>query len=384
MSLRQKLFGQRSAPVPRAPKGSVLESLQQIHQSTKAISAKDALKVLEIQHQIVRTSAHRPTSYEALLVRPQLHHKDPAVREQAAAFAAECVAVLIRGLADPDERVRNAASGDLSYFGEVALNALAESLKDPDHDVRWRAANALGHMDTRLDHLQKQGEMRMLIGGADEYAGEVATALAEMSRALDLLIGATTDTDQYVREVATAGVNRLRAVLGFEEPASARADSAGLFFFDSEDMDSSTDSRVFSALTEAFKSDKAGAEAVRASSGDLFDHSFTGGTPGQKVLINWLRSSSYGPDTGKLKADIAGRLKSGSALDFIPYVIAVGPAENRRLAEVDRMLTEASIVAYLGLVMLSAAPPMGNLSMDLHLIPFNLRYTDKGFERIFI
>jgi hypothetical protein len=164
---------------------------------------------------------------------------------------------------------------------------------------------------------------------------------------------------------------------------SAANDSVGLFFFDSDEMDSFTDGHVFEALSEALKSEKSAAAAVRASSGDLFESSYTGGTPGQKVLIGWLRSSLYGVDASNLKADVAGKLESGSTLDVIPYVIAVGPADSRHLVEVHRLLSDASTDAYLGQIILNQPPPMGNLSMDLHLMPFNIRYTDKGFERIF-
>ena len=83
------------------------------------------------------------------LVKALHEHTDPQVRQYAAYLLGQAknpraIQPLIEALADFDKSVREQATLALSTIGKAAIEPLAEAMKEPKWETRYRAAEALG------------------------------------------------------------------------------------------------------------------------------------------------------------------------------------------------------------------------------------------------
>lgn len=124
------------------------------------------------------------------------------------------------------------------------------------------------------------------------------------------------------------------------------------------------------ALSKALKPEGGWAalpSLVQACHGDLFDRSFFGETPTVRVFGNWLRAGTYGIDATHLESTTAGKFKSGLVLDYIAYVVGIGPVQKSHALRTHQELKTRNIVGYMGLVTLSRSPFLASIASELHL-----------------
>ena len=81
------------------------------------------------------------------LVKALHEHRDPQVRQYAAYLLGQAknpraIQPLIESLADFDKSVREQATLALSTIGKAAIEPLAEAMKEPRWETRYRAAEA--------------------------------------------------------------------------------------------------------------------------------------------------------------------------------------------------------------------------------------------------
>jgi HEAT repeat protein len=156
------------------------------------------------------------------LVKALHEHTDPQVRQYAAYLLGQAknpraIQPLIESLADFDKSVREQATLALSTIGKAAIEPLAEAMKEPKWETRYRAAEALGKI---ADEKAVQPLIRGLKDNRDHVRYMAAKGLHDLgnSGAVDPLIILLKDENVYVRLMAvhalgTLGGKKVKAAL---------------------------------------------------------------------------------------------------------------------------------------------------------------------------
>lgn len=156
------------------------------------------------------------------LVKALHEHMDPEVRQYAAFLLGKgknprAIQPLVESLADLDKSVREQAMLALSNIGKAAVEPLAEAMKEPRWETRYRAAEALGKI---ADEKAVQPLIAGLRDSRDHVRYMAAKGLEEIgdSDAVEPLIILLKDDNSYVRlmavhALATLGGSRVTAVL---------------------------------------------------------------------------------------------------------------------------------------------------------------------------
>jgi HEAT repeat protein len=156
------------------------------------------------------------------LVKALHEHTDPQVRQYAAYLLGKAknpraIQPLIESLADFDKSVREQATLALSNLGKAAIEPLAEAMKEPQWETRYRAAEALGRI---ADEKAVQPLIQGLKDRRDHVRYMAAKGLNEIgdSDAVEPLIILLKDENVYVRLMAihalgTLGGKKVKAAL---------------------------------------------------------------------------------------------------------------------------------------------------------------------------
>jgi HEAT repeat protein len=156
------------------------------------------------------------------LVKALHDNTDPEVRQYAAYLLGKAknpraIQPLIESLADFDKSVREQAMLALSSLGKAAIEPLAEAMKEPKWETRYRAAEALGKI---ADEKAVQPLIQGLKDRRDHVRYMAAKGLNEIgdSDAVEPLIVLLKDDNVYVRLMAihalsTLGGKKVKAAL---------------------------------------------------------------------------------------------------------------------------------------------------------------------------
>lgn len=177
------------------------------------------------------------------LVKTLHEHTDPQVRQYAAYLLGKAknpraIQPLIEALADFDKSVREQATLALSAIGKAAIEPLAEAMKEPQWETRYRAAEALGKI---ADEKAVQPLIQGLKDNRDHVRYMAAKGLQELgdSDAIEPLIVLLKDENVYVRLMAVHALG----VLGGKKVKAAL----------NEALESEQDEKVKSAMTAALQ-----------------------------------------------------------------------------------------------------------------------------------
>lgn len=177
------------------------------------------------------------------LVKALHEHTDPQVRQYAAYLLGKAknpraIQPLIESLADFDKSVREQATLALSNLGKAAIEPLAEAMKEPKWETRYRAAEALGKI---ADEKAVQPLIRGLKDRRDHVRYMAAKGLHEIgdSDAVEPLITLLKDENTYVRTMAAHALG----ALGGNKVKSALEKA----------LESEQDEKVKAALTAALQ-----------------------------------------------------------------------------------------------------------------------------------
>lgn len=151
-----------------------------------------------------------------------------------------------------------------------------------------------------------------------------------------------------------------------------------LFIFNSDNISSNVSStygnyaqtEILKALSEVVKSTGGWAtysSLILGCDGDLFEKSMMGKTPSLRVLSDWLRERTYGIDGSCVDSQLLTNIKRHQNLNYIPYVVGIGPIEKSYALDVHQKLKAKSPVGYLGLFTLSGAIDIPDLDNLLYL-----------------
>lgn len=154
-------------------------------------------------------------------------HTDPQVRQYAAYLLGQAknpraIQPLIEALADFDKSVRRQAMLALSTIGKAAIEPLAEAMKEPKWETRYRAAEALGKI---ADEKAVQPLIQGLRDNRDHVRYMAAKGLYYLrnSDAVEPLIILLKDENSYVRLMAVHALG----VLGGENVKAALKEALG-------------------------------------------------------------------------------------------------------------------------------------------------------------
>ena len=160
------------------------------------------------------------------LVKALHEHTDPQVRQYAAYLLGQAknpraIQPLIEALADFDKSVREQATLALSTIGKAAIEPLAEAMKEPKWETRYRAAEALGKI---ADEKAVQPLIQGLKDNRDHVRYMAAKGLHDLgdSDAVEPLIILLKDENVYVRLMAVHALG----VSGRKESESCPEQSA--------------------------------------------------------------------------------------------------------------------------------------------------------------
>jgi HEAT repeat protein len=177
------------------------------------------------------------------LVKALHEHTDPQVRQYAAYLLGQAknpraIQPLIEALADFDKSVREQATLALSTIGKAAIEPLAEAMKEPKWETRYRAAEALGKI---ADEKAVQPLIQGLKDSRDHVRYMAAKGLHEIgdSDAVEPLIILLKDENVYVRLMA---VHALSALGGKKVKAALN-----------EALESEQNEKVIAAMTAALE-----------------------------------------------------------------------------------------------------------------------------------
>jgi HEAT repeat protein len=177
------------------------------------------------------------------LVKTLHEHTDPKVRQYAAYLLGQAknpraIQPLIEALADFDKSVREQATLALSMIGKAAIEPLAEAMKEPKWETRYRAAEALGKI---ADEKAVQPLIQGLKDNRDHVRYMAAKGLHELgdSDAVEPLIILLKDENVYVRLMA---VHALGALGGRKMKHALK-----------EALESEQDEKVKAAMTAALE-----------------------------------------------------------------------------------------------------------------------------------
>lgn len=147
------------------------------------------------------------------LVKALHEHTDPQVRQYAAYLLGQAknpraIQPLIESLADFDKSVREQATLALSTIGKAAIEPLAEAMKEPKWETRYRAAEALGKI---ADEKAVQPLIQALRDNRDHVRYMAAKGLHDLgdSDAVEPLIILLKDENVYVRLMAVHALGAL-------------------------------------------------------------------------------------------------------------------------------------------------------------------------------
>lgn len=147
------------------------------------------------------------------LTRALHEHTDPRVRQYAAYLLGQAknpraIQPLIAALADLDKSVREQAMLALSTIGKAAIEPLAEAMKQPRWETRYRAAEALGKI---ADEKAVQPLIHGLRDNRDHVRYMAAKGLRELrdSDAVEPLINLLKDENVYVRLMAVQALGAM-------------------------------------------------------------------------------------------------------------------------------------------------------------------------------
>lgn len=87
--------------------------------------------------------------------------------------------------------------------------------------------------------------------------------------------------------------------------------------------------------------------------GDLFERSVLGETPSLIVLSNWIKGRLYGIDVKFLDPDMVKKVKANKSLEYIPYVLGIGPIARPHALIAHNELKANRVIGYLGLFTLT-------------------------------
>jgi len=177
------------------------------------------------------------------LIKALHEHTDPQVRQYAAYLLGQAknpraIQPLIEALADFDKSVREQATLALSTIGKAAIEPLAEAMKEPKWETRFRAAEALGKI---ADEKAVQPLIQGLKDNRDHVRYMAAKGLHELgdSGAAEPLIILLKDENIYVRLMA---VHALGALGGKKVKAALK-----------KALESEQDEKVQAAITAALQ-----------------------------------------------------------------------------------------------------------------------------------
>jgi HEAT repeat protein len=138
---------------------------------------------------------------------------DPQVRQYAAyllgkARSPRAIQPLIEALADFDKSVREQATLALSAIGKAAVEPLAEAMKEPKWETRYRAAEALGRI---ADEKAVKPLIKGLKDNRDHVRYMAAKGLRELkdSDAIEPMIILLKDENRYVRMMAVRALGTI-------------------------------------------------------------------------------------------------------------------------------------------------------------------------------
>jgi HEAT repeat protein len=177
------------------------------------------------------------------LIKALHEHTDPQVRQYAAYLLGQAknpraIQPLIEALADFDKSVREQATLALSAIGKAAIEPLAEAMKEPRWETRYRAAEALGKI---ADEKAVQPLIQGLKDNRDHVRYIAAKGLHDLreSDAVEPLIILLKDENTYVRLMA---IRALGAIGGKKVYAALNAA-----------LESEQDEKVKEAITAAMQ-----------------------------------------------------------------------------------------------------------------------------------
>ena len=138
---------------------------------------------------------------------------DPQVRQYAAYLLGKAqnpraIQPLIEALADFDKSVREQATFALSRIGKAAIEPLAEAMKEPKWETRYRAAEALGKI---ADEKAVKPLIQGLKDNRDHVRYMAAKGLKELgdSDAIEPMVILLRDENRYVRMMAVRALGAL-------------------------------------------------------------------------------------------------------------------------------------------------------------------------------
>jgi HEAT repeat protein len=177
------------------------------------------------------------------LVKVLHEHTDPETRQYAAYLLGQAknpraIQPLIEALADFDKSVREQATLALSTIGKAAIEPLADAMKEPKWETRYRAAEALGKI---ADEKAVQPLIQGLKDNRDHVRYMAAKGLHDLgdSDAVEPLIILLKDENVYVRLMAVHALG----VLGGNKVKSALKKA----------LESEQDEKVKAAMTAALQ-----------------------------------------------------------------------------------------------------------------------------------
>ncbi|MDD1693770.1 MAG: HEAT repeat domain-containing protein [Methanoregula sp.] len=155
------------------------------------------------------------------LVKALRDSTDPQVRQYAAYLLGKAqnpraIQPLVEALADFDKSVREQATLALSRIGKAAIEPLAEAMKEPKWETRYRAAEALGKI---ADEKAVKPLIQGLKDNRDHVRYMAAKGLKDLgdSDAIEPMVILLKDENRYVRMMAV----RALGVLGGKKVSEA-------------------------------------------------------------------------------------------------------------------------------------------------------------------
>ena len=147
------------------------------------------------------------------LVKALQDSTDPQVRQYAAYLLGKAqnpraIQPLIEALADFDKSVREQATLALSRIGKAAIEPLAEAMKEPKWETRYRAVEALGKI---ADEKAVKPLIQGLKDNRDHVRYMAAKGLKELgdSDAIEPMVILLKDENRYVRMMAVRALGAI-------------------------------------------------------------------------------------------------------------------------------------------------------------------------------
>ncbi|PKL63705.1 MAG: PBS lyase [Methanomicrobiales archaeon HGW-Methanomicrobiales-3] len=177
------------------------------------------------------------------LIKALIYNTDPQVRQYAAYLLGKAknpraIQPLVESLADFDKSVREQATLALSAIGKAAIEPLADAMKEPKWETRYRAAEALGK-------IADEKAVKPLIQGLKDNRDHVRYMAAKGLRglgdsdAIEPMIILLKDENYYVRMMAI----RALGAIGGKNATDALTAA----------LETETDEKVREAIAESLK-----------------------------------------------------------------------------------------------------------------------------------